>query len=277
MRGWRFSSARPSARPSKLGASIVEEGRVRRLDGDRAQLDAGRCRRAPRRRCGVPSEEKRLGIDTACTCSGAEGVGGDHGDERRVDAAGQPDHDVGEAVLGDVVAGGEHRARRTPRRRGRAAASTRAGGAGSGWPATGPEHGRRREGPRRCRGPRGSSRRVRNTGAHVEVDDLHASRELRRAGDEIAVVVDHERGAVEDQLVLAADLVHVDDVAVGVLGAGGDHPLALGVAALEVRRAVGVDDRARRRRPPARRSGRPGSRRPRRSRCRPSRRRPRTA
>ena len=38
---------------------------------------------------------------------GAEGVDGDRRDERRVDAAGEPDHDVGEAVLGAVVAGAE--------------------------------------------------------------------------------------------------------------------------------------------------------------------------
>ena len=39
---------------------------------------------------------------------GAERVGGDAGDDRRVDPAGQPDHDVGEPVLRAVVAGPEH-------------------------------------------------------------------------------------------------------------------------------------------------------------------------
>ena len=39
---------------------------------------------------------------------GAEGVGGDTGHDRRVDAARQADHDVGEAVLAEVVARAEH-------------------------------------------------------------------------------------------------------------------------------------------------------------------------
>ncbi len=37
----------------------------------------------------------------------AEGVGGDGGDERRVDATGQADDDVGEPVLDHVIAGTE--------------------------------------------------------------------------------------------------------------------------------------------------------------------------
>jgi hypothetical protein len=65
--------------------------------------------------------------------------------------------------------------------------------------------------------------------------------ELRGSGEQGAVGVDHERAAVEDELVLPADLVDVDDRGVGVLGAGGDHPLAAGVLLPVVRRAVDVD------------------------------------
>ena len=42
---------------------------------------------------------------------GAEGVDGEHDDERRVDPARQPEHDVVEAVLLDVVAGAKHERR----------------------------------------------------------------------------------------------------------------------------------------------------------------------
>ena len=46
----------------------------------------------------------------------------------------------------------------------------------------------------------------------VEVDDLDRLLELRQVADQVAVGVDDERAAVEDQLVLAADLVDVGDV-----------------------------------------------------------------
>ena len=68
--------------------------------------------------------------------------------------------------------------------------------------------------------------------ADVEVDDLEVLAELRRPSEEVAVVVHDERRAVEDQLVLPADHVDVDDVAVGVLGPGGHHSLALAVPTL---------------------------------------------
>jgi hypothetical protein len=75
-----------------------------------------------------------------------------------------------------------------------------------------------------------------------QVDDLDRLAVLRQPGDEVAGVVDDERGAVEDQLVLAAHLVDVDDRGVGVLGTRGDHPLTLGLASTEVRRRVGQHD-----------------------------------
>ncbi len=44
------------------------------------------------------------GMITQVTCSGPEGVGGDQGDEGRVDPAREPEDRVSEAVLGGVVA-----------------------------------------------------------------------------------------------------------------------------------------------------------------------------
>jgi hypothetical protein len=167
---------------------------------------------------------------------GAERVGGDHGDEGRVDTARQPEHDVREPVLGDVVPRGEDEGvvdladvveERLDRR----------GSAGLGVIGD-----RARHGGERQRHGRVAAARVEQAGAEdgpdVEVDDRGALAELGQARHDVAVVVDDERGAVEDQLVLPADLVHVGDVAVRVLGARRDHALALDLSALEVRRAV---------------------------------------
>ena len=55
-------------------------------------------------------------------------------------------------------------------------------------------------------------------------------------------LVEHHRRAVEDELVLAADEVHVDDRHRRVGGPGGEHRLALAQPARVVRRRVDVDD-----------------------------------
>ena len=164
---------------------------------------------------------------------------------RGVDAAGQADHHVGEAVLLDVVAGAEHQRlvhlvvaaeevgdRRLP-------ADSRVGGRRGdvgdpgqldqrellvGRPAT------------RVEQPLAVDR------LHVEVDHQQVLDELGRAGEQLAVRVEGDGPAVEDQLVLAADLVHVDERAGRVGGAGGEHPLPLGLLALGVGRGVEVED-----------------------------------
>ncbi len=94
-------------RPAKLGVEHLEEGGEGRLDGDGAEVDAevvgelfGVGARAVAR---VPRRHRH-----AVHVLGAERVGGDARDERRVDATRQADDDVGEAVLADVVAGAEH-------------------------------------------------------------------------------------------------------------------------------------------------------------------------
>ena len=73
------------------------------------------------------------------------------------------------------------------------------------------------------------------------VDDHEVLDELLAAVEEVALGVEHQRAAVEDQLVLAADLVDVDERRVAVGRPGGEHPLAVGGLAAVVRRGVDVD------------------------------------
>ena len=90
--------------------------------------------------------------------------------------------------------------------------------------------------------PRGSSSAAAERRAHVEVDDEQVLGELLRARDEVTALVEHHRRAVEDELVLAADEVHVDDRDRRVGGARREHRLALAEPARVVRRRVDVDD-----------------------------------
>ena len=59
--------------------------------------------------------------------------------------------------------------------------------------------------------PLGSSSRLRNTGTTSMSTHERRLDELLRARDAVAVSVEHERRSVEDQLVLATDLVDVDE------------------------------------------------------------------
>ena len=240
MRGWRFSSARPSGRPSNDGSSSSRKAAWVGLDGDRAQLDAERVGQPRRVGVGVVGREAarhRHGVHVL----GAEGVGGDGGDERRVDPTREPEHDIGEAVLRDVVAGGEHERvvdlGDAVEQRDDLGPMVRLGVGGHGA-----GHGTSTASAAAVSRPRGSSSRVRNTGRTSRSTMRTVLAELGHPGDQLALVVDDERRAVEDQLVLPADLVDVDDVAVGVLGPGGDHPLPLALPAREVGRAVGDHD-----------------------------------
>ena len=75
-----------------------------------------------------------------------------------------------------------------------------------------------------------------------DVDDDEVLAHRGAAGEQLAAGVEDERVAVEDELVLAADLVHVRDRDVVVGGARGQHALALaGLAGVEGR-GVDVDD-----------------------------------
>ena len=55
--------------------------------------------------------------------------------------------------------------------------------------------------------------------ADLDVDDEQVLGELLRPGDDVAGAVEHERRAVEHELVLTADEVHVDDRHAGLRGA----------------------------------------------------------
>ena len=76
----------------------------------------------------------------------------------------------------------------------------------------------------------------------VDVDDEEILGELRGAGDEMAALVEQHRRAVEDELVLPADEVHVEHRHRRVGGARREHRLALVDAAGVVGRRVDVDD-----------------------------------
>ena len=89
--------------------------------------------------------------------------------------------------------------------------------------------------------PRGSSRRWRYTAGTGTSTIEQGLGELRAAGEQVALGVERQRAAVEDELVLAADLVHVHERRVGVGGARRQHLLAVGGLAAVVRRAVDVD------------------------------------
>ncbi len=102
-----------------------------------------------------------------------ERLGGDHGDERRVDAAGEAEHDRLEAALGDVVAHAEDE---------RAEELFFLVG-GKGW--------------------RGHAL----TGA-ATIDHEHVLGEAGAEGEQVALRVERDAVAVEDQLVVRAD--HVD-------------------------------------------------------------------
>ena len=69
---------------------------------------------------------------------------------------------------------------------------------------------------------------TRRSRGRVDVDDEQVFGELLRARDELAVRVEHERRAVEHELVLAADEIHVDDRHARPARARlGEHRLAL--------------------------------------------------
>ena len=178
----------------------------------------------------------------------AERVDRDQQHERRVDATGQPDHDVLEAVLGHVVAGGEHERRIDlgvgVEQLGDLAADLGLRAVVGGLADGGERRHARLELARRrplaCLAqPRG------RRGVRVDVAEQQVLGELRRARDHVAVVVADERVAVEDQLVLPADQRAERDRRERVRGALRDHPLAAQALADLVGRRGDVDDQRR--------------------------------
>ena len=169
---------------------------------------------------------------------GTERVDGDAGHDRGVDATRQRDHDVVEAVLPAVVAGAEHQRvvelavgveRRRRSSRSRIVVHDRFGG----------DLDRRQQrlgdATARVEQPLAVDRRNRH------VDDHQVLDELRRPCEQRAFVVEHDRPAVEHQLVLATDLVDVDDRRVRIRCTGRQHPFAFDALARVERRGVDVD------------------------------------
>ena len=144
-------------------------------------------------------------METPTTCSGAERVDRDRGDQRPSRCRRRGRADRAEAVLAHVVAQAEDEravdlaSSVEPRRRCGAGRRGSYGATGLGRSDHGVTRHRRRSG-----GSAGSTRR----GRQVEVDDQQVLGELRARASSVAVGVDDHRVAVEDQLVLAAD--HVD-------------------------------------------------------------------
>ncbi len=160
---------------------------------------------------------------------GAERLDGQCGRQRRIDPAGEPDDDVAETVLADVVGEPElerlaHLLEVVERRRERSAQldcllSRRRKlhcdrGRGSAGYA-----------PTRVGQPPRDDRRG------IEVDHDQRLLEAGCACDHLAFVVDHDRMPVEDQLVLAADRVAQCDGARVVASAAPQHLLTLAVLA----------------------------------------------
>ena len=144
---------------------------------------------------------------TQCTRSGpsaSTAIGGDH---RRIDAARQAEHHAGEAVLARHSRAGPARMAlpdllARPRQRGDLARLAAA------------------------------SRRL----ARCQSVSATSSSNMRHLQRERAVGIEHEGGAVEDQLVLAADLVEIDERQAG-LGDARDGELEADVIACRARRA----------------------------------------
>ena len=133
----------------------------------------------------------------------------------------------------------------------------RPGGAGASSSTTSHRGASSRERPSSRRRTSRSRRPIAST--RLDVDDEELLREARRSGDHLAGVVEDDRVAVEDELVLAADEVAEREVRARVAGARHEHLLPLlGLADVE-RRGREVDDqlRAREREVGRRRPGLP--------------------
>ena len=136
------------------------------------------------------------GHGDATNMAPAQCVDGDGGHDGRVDPAGESDDDVGEAVLGQVVACAEDQR-------------------GIDLTLLGPGCGHLAKVGRidPSRGSRDLDQRLGDLG-DITMDDEVSHKEMleERGGlsHHASIVADDHRAAVEDELVLAADLVHVD-------------------------------------------------------------------
>ena len=206
MRACRFSSVRSIA-PRRTTGERAGERLDDRLDRNLTEVDAERLGETPRV-AARPSDEYRDGIDTPCTRSGPSAST----QSAAMSAESMPpeiaDHDVAEAVLRRRSRAGRARARAASARGRRAA--RRESGAPPGLLARRRELDERELDAGRARG-RAAAADVAEAPAdrrdRVDVDDEQLFLEAGGAREHLALVVEHDRVAVEDQLVLPADRV----------------------------------------------------------------------
>ena len=161
--------------------------------------------RIPRRRRGRTVRRVARRHGDAEDAVRAQRIDRDGGRQRRINAAGKPDQHAGEAVLADIV-GEPHRH-----------------GAIGGRVSL-----RQRRARARLAGPAIALARPAGEGERFL--------ERRRLGGEAVVGVEHERGAIKDELVLPAHLVHVDQRQLRLADAGdGEVEPCVALVALEGR------------------------------------------
>ena len=206
-----------------------------------AEVPPGAARRL-RALGGVPRRH-RDAVDTLRP----ERVDGERGDERRVDPAREPEHDVAEAVLADVVPEASTSAFRICSSSGaNAQMALDAGtlcllhGAASSTRPTGALVARRSSARRRTSRSR---RPIASLGSRSTTSSA-SSKPGARASD-LALVVEHDRVPVEDELVLSADEVAEGEVGGVVAGPRDEHLLAVLRLADVVRRGREVDEQRR--------------------------------
>ena len=196
------------------------------------------------------------------TLSEPERVDRDAGGERRVDPAGKPEQHSARTRSSRRSRAGPGTAPRTPPRRGRAA--WRAGRRPR-WIRGGREHERCAEvgddgAPHPCRGTVAGVAQAGGVGGRgVDVADDQLLVELGAARHQLAVLVDHEAVAVEDELVLAADQVAEHDVGEASPARAGSASARAGRPCRGGRARPRCSRSPRRRRAPRRWPGGPGS------------------
>ena len=91
-------------------------------------------------------------------------------------------------------------------------------------------------------GLHGGARKLGRRLGHLDVDDQQVFLEHRGMPHQLPLGRDHHRPAVEHQLILSADRVHVHDPRAGLGGSRPAHVQSLGDLVPVIRRAVDVGD-----------------------------------
>ena len=210
----------------------LDEGLVRGLDRDGQGPDA-KVGRQPFRVGDAPVAREARRHQHAGHLVGSERIRRDRGNQRGVDPTGETEHHVRKSVLHHVVTSPStsavHLVHRVEERLdpGRLARHSEV--------ALADHHL-----GQRCDLRPSDGRASVHTLAHVEVDDEEVFFELTRPRDEGTLLIDDHRRAVEDQLVLTADEIHVHDRCLRVDRARREHRLAFAHPARVVRRRVDV-------------------------------------